>query len=215
MAVMLLVHDGKLRYDQPLPRSSRGFRHTPAPSPSATCSPTPRACPTTKTRWTRTSGRPNIRFRMRKCSRCCNASNSEVRRGDELGIQQFRLRAARPDRRQGIRQALRQFPRRAHLQAAAHERTPGLPQRQEHCAESRIRAFGEGRRIRGDRPEFDFRHAGRWRRLFESRRPGQMGCCPAKSHTARRRRNERRAHAGQTRERRSSRTGPRHRATTI
>ena len=49
MAVMLLVRDGKLRYEDALTDVFPPFPPTAGRSRSVTCSPTPPACPTTRT----------------------------------------------------------------------------------------------------------------------------------------------------------------------
>ena len=45
-----------------------------------------------------------------------------------------------------------------------------------HRAQSRLWAHEGRRSLRRNRPECDFGDPGRWRRLFESRRPGEVGC---------------------------------------
>ena len=146
MAVMLLVRDGKLRYDQPLTGIFPGFP------------PYARAI-TVRHLLTHTSGLPDYEDAMDAhqwtpehqiqdedvLALLQRQSQAAVRRGNELGVQQFRLRALGPDRRESKRRALWTVSRRPHLQAPADERYAGLPQRQEQRAESRIRAFGEGR----------------------------------------------------------------------
>lgn len=49
MAVMLLVQDGKLRYDESLTQIFPDFRPMESPSPSAICSITPQAFPNMRT----------------------------------------------------------------------------------------------------------------------------------------------------------------------
>ena len=107
MAVMLLVHDGKLRYDQPLTEIFPDFP------------PYARAI-TVRHLLTHTSGLPDYEDAMDAhewttehqiqdedvLALLQRQTGSAVRGGDELGIQQFRLRAAGHDGRQSVRRTL-------------------------------------------------------------------------------------------------------------
>ena len=65
-------------------------------------------------------------------------------------------------------------------------------------AESRLRPFQRRRHVQRNRPKFNFRDSRRRRHLFESRRSRQVGRRPAQSHLAERKRIPARSNARET-----------------
>ena len=183
MAVMLLVHDGKLRYDQPL---TEIFPDLPQCARAITV----------RHLLTHTSGLPDYEDVM-------DAHQwTPQRQIQDEEVLALLKRQTNPKFAAGTSwaysnsayvllglivakvsgEALRAVSGRSNLQAAAHEQHTGLPERHEHGA----RTAHTGIRQRAGefvetRPEFHLCDSGRWRRLFKPGRSGQMGCSATRS----------------------------------
>jgi CubicO group peptidase (beta-lactamase class C family) len=136
MAAMLLVHDGKLRYDDRLTQIFPDF-------------PEYGRAITVRHLLTHTSGLPDYEELMgggpwtetRQIrddevlallkQQLEAAANSEIRGGDELGVQQLGICGARSDRGEGVGRSVRRLSTPTHLSAPAHGSHAGVRQGQE------------------------------------------------------------------------------------
>ena len=219
-AVMLLVRDGKLRYDDALTDVVPAF---PAYGRAITI----------RHLLTHTSGLPDYEDLMAAAEKGrapiwtaerqihddeVLALLRDARRAasprDELGLQQLGLRRAGPDRRAGLRQAVRGVPARAGLRAARAWTGRSRTRRGRTRCEPRLRPHARGSRLPRDRPERDLGDARRRRRLLDPRGPREVGRGAAGGHAPLAGGDEAGAHAREARGRLGSPLARRARAAT-
>ena len=150
-AVMLLVRDGKLRYEDaltdlvPCLPGLREGDHDPSPAhphlrPARLRGPDGGRGAGPLADLDRRPPDP----RRRGAGAAAGRDEGPLRPGNELGLQQLGLRRAGPGRRAGLRQAVRGVPARARLRAARHGPDARLRARPERGGEPRLRSHARG-----------------------------------------------------------------------
>src|SRR6267142_2156101 len=129
------------------------------------------------------SGKTNSRRRSPEIVEAGRAR--KVRAGNELVVQQFRLRCPGNHCRKGFRKIVLRVSPAANLRTPENESHCRFSKRKKRNRASRLRPLQRKGTIQRNRSKFHFCDSRRWRHLFQSRRPRQVGRRPAQSHRSR------------------------------